>query len=105
MFEYSNLKVSRFTDTYEKCPVCGLRYEVEPGFWYGAMFVSYSMSVALTIVVGMGVFILGNDPPLWVYLVAVTLALLIFVPFMFRYSRVLFLYLFSGVHYDPSAAR
>ena len=28
-------------DMYKACPVCGQSYEPEPGFYYGAMFISY----------------------------------------------------------------
>ncbi|GAB3978960.1 hypothetical protein GCM10028806_43230 [Spirosoma terrae] len=31
---------------HENCPVCGLRYEAEPGFFTGAMYVSYALYVA-----------------------------------------------------------
>jgi hypothetical protein len=84
--------------------VCGQRYEVEPGFFIGAMYISYSFAVALMVAVSVAVFVLGNDPDLWVYLVAVIVANLLLVPFMFRYSRVLMLYWFSGIKYNPNAA-
>jgi uncharacterized protein (DUF983 family) len=34
-------------DLLEHCPSCGLKYEKEPGFYYGAMYVSYALGVAL----------------------------------------------------------
>jgi uncharacterized protein (DUF983 family) len=105
IFQYSNLKLSKFTDTHKYCSVCGLEYEIEPGFFIAAMYISYAMSVALAFTTGVAVFILGSDPPLWVYMLVVTLALIILVPFMFRYSRVLLLYFFSGIKYNPQASR
>ena len=105
IFAYSNWKLSRFTATHEQCPVCKLRYEVEPGFFIGAMYISYAMSVALAFVSGVAVYVLGNDPALWVYLVIVTGLVVVLLPLMFRYSRVLFLYMFSGIKYNKQAAR
>ena len=29
---------------YEHCPVCQLKYEQEPGFWWGAMYIAYALS-------------------------------------------------------------
>ena len=29
----------------EVCPVCGLRFEREPGYWTGAMVASYALGV------------------------------------------------------------
>src|SRR5580698_6865928 len=33
----------------QKCPVCGQSFEIEPGFWYGTGFVSYALSVAVSV--------------------------------------------------------
>jgi uncharacterized protein (DUF983 family) len=104
IFEYPASRISRFTETRERCPVCRQRYEVEPGFFIGAMYISYSFAVALMVAVSVAVFVLGKDPDLWVYLVAVIVANLLLTPFMFRYSRVLMLYWFSGIKYNPGAA-
>lgn len=35
----------RFPVMREKCEVCGLRFEKEPGFFYGSMYVSYGLGV------------------------------------------------------------
>lgn len=105
IFRYGNLKVTKFTDTHKNCPVCGLEYEIEPGFFIAAMYISYAMSVAIAFTSGVAVYVLGNDPPLWVYMLIVTSAILILVPLMFRYSRVLLLYFFSGIKYKPSTSR
>ena len=39
----------RFADMYESCPCCGLAYEKEPGFYYGAMYMSYAVTTGLTL--------------------------------------------------------
>ncbi len=105
IFKFPFSKLSRFTETRDNCLVCGLKYEVEPGFFFGAMYISYAFTVAIMIAAFVAVFVLGNDPPLWVYLVTIITANLLSVPLMFRYARVLMLHWFSGVRYDPGAAR
>ncbi len=105
IFKFPFSRLSRFTETRDNCPVCGLKYEVEPGFFFGAMYISYAFTVAIMIAAFVAVFVLGNDPPLWVYLVTIITANLLSVPLMFRYARVLMLHWFSGVRYDPGAAR
>jgi hypothetical protein len=35
----------KFPVMHEKCDVCGLRFEKEPGFFYGSMYVSYGLGV------------------------------------------------------------
>ena len=34
-------------DMYENCPVCNQKYEIEPGFWLGALWTSYPIVVAI----------------------------------------------------------
>lgn len=54
----------KFYDMYENCPVCGLKYEQEPGFWYGAMYMGYTFSSgALLIVMLITLLVLKWDIP------------------------------------------
>ena len=101
MFKYPFWRVDKFSEMNENCPVCGLRFEIEPGFWFGAMFVSYANTIALLVVLGVTVFYVFNDPPVLYYIVPVTILSLITVPFNFRISRVIFLHLFGFVKYKP----
>lgn len=86
---------------YTHCPHCGLRYMIEPGFFYGAMYISYAFSVAIVLSIGLATYVLGGDPPVHVYLIAISIGIFFAVPFSFRYSRVLMMHLFSGVKYNP----
>ncbi|KAA9338737.1 DUF983 domain-containing protein [Hymenobacter busanensis] len=88
----------------ENCPVCGQAYEPEPGFYWGAMFISYGFAVAVFLVTSVLLYFLAGDPPLWVYIVTVAGVSLLTTPLVFRYSRALMLYLFGGVHYEPNRA-
>ncbi len=89
------------TAMHKTCPHCGLRYEKETGFFYGGMYISYGISTALFLVVGFSVFYLFNDPPAWVYISIISAAVLLIFPYNFKYSRVIFLYLFGDEGYDP----
>ncbi|MGV3586852.1 MAG: DUF983 domain-containing protein [Adhaeribacter sp.] len=102
MFTHSAFNLRKFDDMYEYCPVCKFRYEVELGFYWGAMYISYAFSVVNVVIVGVSLFYLANDPPLWVYgsvIIAVTVLL---TTFLFRYARVVMLYLFGSVRYDAT---
>lgn len=101
MFKYSFLRVDKFSEMNERCPVCGLRFEVEPGFWFGAMFISYANTIGLLVVLGVSIFYIFNDPPILYYIVPVTVMSLITVPFNFRISRIIYIYLFGFVKYKP----
>ncbi|HCY97618.1 MAG TPA: DUF983 domain-containing protein [Polaribacter sp.] len=40
---------ARITKLYDNCPNCNLRYMMEPSFFFGAMYVNYGITVALSI--------------------------------------------------------
>jgi uncharacterized protein (DUF983 family) len=89
----------------EHCTHCGLRFEVEPGFWYGAMYVSYALTTGVVLVMGLVLYHFFNDPPTWVYIASVAAIIILAMPYVFRVSRILYLYLFSGVGYNEQMAR
>ena len=101
VFEHSLLKVNKFNVMHKNCPKCGLRYEREPGFFFGAMYISYAFSVALFIACGLATYVIGNNPEAWVYVVVVLVAVFLTFPISYRYSRILMIHLFSGVKYRP----
>jgi len=46
---YKSLKLSHTFDMYDECPHCLQKYELETGFWYGTGYVSYALTVALSV--------------------------------------------------------
>lgn len=101
LFLHSAANVAHFADMPAHCPVCQQTYEPEPGFYYGAMYISFGFAVATFLVCGVLLFYLAGDPPLWVYIVTVAAVTLVSTPLVYRYSRALMLYLFGGVRYVP----
>lgn len=84
----------------QECPECGASFEPEPGFYFGAMFVSYALNVVLFVVVGLTLYILLHPSDV-VYVVTIGLAAFLFTPFFFRLSRILFLHWFGGYRFHP----
>lgn len=83
----------------ETCPHCGVRLEPEPGFYQGAMYVSYANTVILLALVSALLYILGDFSE-WVYIGTVISVILLLVPLNFRFSRLVYLYLFGGIRYS-----
>ncbi len=100
IFKYPLKNISKFAEMNKNCPVCGSTFEPEPGFYFGAMFVSYAISVALFIAIWLAVYVLW-DPSDFMYVAIIGLAAVLFTPISFRVSRVLFLYWFGGLSYHP----
>ena len=89
-----------FSETNKVCPHCGLMFEREPGFFLGAMYISYVFSIAILLGTSFVLYFVFGAPPFWVYLLSILGVTLLFVPFSFRYSRVFYLYALGGVRYQ-----
>lgn len=79
-----------FLTMYERCPACGLVYEREPGYFTGAMVVSYILAVPTFALIVIALLVAGLDT-------AVALLLggalyLVLAPFIMRYSRSIWLH-------------
>lgn len=83
----------------EKCSHCGQRFELEPSFYSGAMYVSYGLQVAIftTVYVALRVLL---DPDIDVYMYSIIAAVIGLFPVTLQLSRAIYLNFF--VHYDPS---
>jgi uncharacterized protein (DUF983 family) len=59
---------------HERCSHCNLKYEQEPGFWWGAMYIGYMFSsgaLMITAAICMLYFDLEvNETMFWVFIVA-----------------------------------
>ncbi|MGI9549580.1 MAG: DUF983 domain-containing protein [Aurantibacter sp.] len=98
IFPLSHLK--KFSRMHTHCPHCDLRFEVEPGFFIGAMYISYAMSLVILFLTSAWIYLLFGNPDFYFYIIGIPIVVLSLLPLMYRYSRVLFLHLFGGVKYD-----
>jgi uncharacterized protein (DUF983 family) len=94
--------LSKIADMPHSCEKCGLDYQPEPGFYIGAMYVNYGFTVVLTAVTYVVLeIILGVSA--WAFFSIYLTILILIGPLLFRYSRVIYLYLF--VRYDKEALK
>ena len=95
MYSFSGQKMN------ENCPHCGFHFEIEPGYFYVAMFVSYALNVALLVTLGVGTYVITHSENPWVYIPLLFASAFILSPVNFRYSRVILLHwLTPGVHFE-----
>ncbi len=100
IFTHSVSRLRGFNKMNETCPHCGVRLEPEPGFYQGAMYVSYGFTVICLAIVCSILYYLFN-PPEWIYISTVIGIMLLLVPLNYRYSRIVYLYLIGGITFDP----
>jgi uncharacterized protein (DUF983 family) len=92
-------KMTNWDKMHSDCPVCGLHYEREPGFFQGAMYVSYALGVAMSVAVLIADVLVGFNA--LTFFIANTLALIVFAPLLFRWARAIYLNIF--IAYRPEA--
>jgi len=81
-----------------QCSNCGLDYSYEPGFYIGAMYVSYAIAVALAVGTGLLTYFLFH-PGFAVIVSAICGVLLVSSPVNFRLARLIWINIW--VKYDP----
>jgi len=87
-----------YLSMHETCPVCGLKFEREPGYFLGAMYFSYLLSILPCLAISLTLWRLSGWPFNTVMLGAF-FCYLPLVPLVTRYSRVVWMYV--DRHFDP----
>ncbi len=89
---------------HEKCPLCGQVTDIEVGFYYGTSYVSYAITVAMSVATFLAWWlILGfsiNDNSIFYWLAFNAVLLIVLQPPLMRISRTLWLSWF--VKFDPN---
>ncbi|MFA5298774.1 MAG: DUF983 domain-containing protein [Lutibacter sp.] len=102
MKEKNMFKLNKAFQMHENCSKCGLKYMMEPSFYYGAMYVNYALSVAISIVTFVIVTLLFNFNMIESF-IPIVIALFLTTPISIRFSRIIWINLF--VKYDPNAIK
>lgn len=96
IFTYPLSHFSKFSVMNSRCSNCEAPFEPEPGFYFGALYVSYGFNIMLLIGIW-AILYFTIDPAMWVYGVSLVVASFLFIPISFRLSRILFLRWFGGL--------
>ena len=99
VFPHSAFNLFGFSKTNDHCPNCGLKFEHQTGFFWGAMYISYAFGTIIMIV--FGVLAINLDWSFAKIAAVLVPTMLLITPFSYRYSRILLLYLLSpNRHFD-----
>jgi uncharacterized protein (DUF983 family) len=97
----NTFSLKNFSKMHSNCPVCGLSFEQEPGYYFGAMYFSYALNVAVMVAFWVAYILLASDSfSIWWMVFASIIGGLMFTPLMFRWSRLMWINLF--IKYDSS---
>jgi uncharacterized protein (DUF983 family) len=77
---------------HPRCPVCDLQFEREPGYFMGALYISYALAIVFLL---FGMWIASTLLPTldlgWIVLISAA-CFVPFVPIVTRYARVIWIF-------------
>ena len=97
--EKNPYKLSTIYKMHDTCGHCHTQYKIEPSFFYGAMYVSYGVTVAI----GVAVFVILNlilQLDVTATFIGIIVAILALMPVTARISRNIYINLF--IHFDKN---
>ena len=97
---YKNILVNNGGDI-GSCKNCNLKYEIEPGFWYGAMYVSYGLTVFVAIFTWLIIYILNKEMDIFMQISIISFLIIILFPVVYFLSRLIWINLFVSYNKNP----
>lgn len=93
-FETSNpYDLKKFGSLNDRCPVCNEDFRREPGYYFGATYVSYALTVLFGIILFLIMCVLLSIEVI-PYIITLSILLIIFLPIFYRFSRLIWIHLF-----------
>ena len=86
--------LSKAGDIHEHCSHCNLKYSKEPGFYYGAMYVSYGLGVAIFVALWVSMNLFFSDVSIGVQLTIIISVSLVLSPYLYALSKIIWANLF-----------
>ena len=80
------------------CKNCKLKFEMEPGFWFGAMYISYALSILISIVIWFFLNYFFSKIDISYQISVIAVVLLFLSPVTYFLSRLMWINIF--VKYD-----
>ena len=78
---------------HTECPNCKQDFQIEPGFYYGAAMISWTLQFFLALAVGLIILFMGFRNP-WAFIIPIGISLIITTPYVATVSRAIWLSFF-----------
>lgn len=103
MYKESNpYKLKYIHDMHERCSNCNTKYMIEPSFFYGAMYVSYGLGVAVAVATFIITYVFLNLE-VFTSFISIIGVLILLMPVLMRLSRNIWINLFFS--FKPESER
>ena len=105
VFETRN-PYKKMSAIHKTCPYCGLRYEKGMGFFFGSMYVSYMLNIALFVTCIVAYFVvLDQYIEGWLLMTIYVSITVILIPVYYRLSRTIWLNFFQSYAPDKRGTK
>ena len=84
---------------HERCRHCATKYKIEPSFFYGSMYVSYALGVAVAVAVYVLLMLFGLGKSALTSFLIITGVIILMSPYIYQLSKVIWASFF--IPYDP----
>ena len=92
--ETSVYDLSRFTTVKNQCDFCGLKYRLEPSFYFGSMYVAYAIGVALMIMVTLVSYLINPTFSFLTTFVSICIVITLLGPYINALSKIIWANMF-----------
>ena len=96
-----NLK--RIGDIHQKCSSCNEKYTKEPGFYFGAMFISYGITVGMFLAIWSAFVIFYQSYTPFHLVITFVITVILLCPYLYALSKIIWANLF--IKYDAEKAK
>ena len=99
-FESKVYDLRKLGNVLNECPKCKTNYIPEPGFYFGAMYVSYALGVALFVSIWAAANWFFTDISVWIQISVFITLIIVLSPLLFCLSKIMYPNIF--IHFDEA---
>lgn len=101
IYKYNSWSFSKIGRVAEECPHCKQDLVIEPGFYWGAMYIAYAVNVAIIVTCLVVYFVLFSKYSELYLVGAIVLLIGLAIPVNYRVSKSMMVHFFSPIKFDP----
>ena len=101
-FESHVYDLKKLGNVRNECPKCKVNYIPEPGFYFGAMYVSYALGVVVFVAIWAGANWFFSDVSVWTQITILTILIVVLSPLIFALSKIIYANIF--IHFDKDTS-
>jgi len=95
--------LKKMGEIHDHCSECGLKYDKEPGFYYGAMYVAYALAVAVFVTMWTSFNLFFKNVTIGWQIASIVTASIVLAPYLYALSKIIWANFFFK--YDKDAIK